>query len=153
MKKTFKGYLVLVLLITSAFSFFAFNLQDEPWDESQLMQPEELAKVLKDPKARKPVVLNVGPMDKIKTAKDMGIGSTQEGIEKFKSYVDKLPLQQEIVIYCGCCKLHHCPNIKKTFLYLEARGYTNHKLLNLQTSLDEDWVKKGFPMEVAAASK
>jgi len=136
----------MTILSGLAFSLFSFVNQTDPFDADQLMDPAALAARLKDPKAKKPVILNVGPMDLIRNAKDMGIGSTQEGMETFKAYVDKLPLHQEIVIYCGCCKLGNCPNIKKTDLYLEMRGYTNHKILNIPTSLDDDWVKKGYPM-------
>jgi hypothetical protein len=146
MMKKFNTLFAVFSVFIVGFAFFSFIQQDYPWDESQLLDPAKLVQTLNDPKARKPEILNVGPMERIKGSKDMGVGSTQEGIEKFKDYVDNLPLDREIVIYCGCCKLHNCPNIKKTFLYLEARGYTNHKLLNLQTGLEEDWIKKGYPM-------
>lgn len=136
----------VTLLSTIIFGLFSFTFQDDPWEPYQLLDPAQLAKVLKDPKAKKPEILNVGPMEKIKLAKDMGVCSTEEGIQTFKAHVDKLPIEREIVIYCGCCKLQNCPNIKKTMLYLNARGYTNAKLLNIPTSLDDDWVKKGYPM-------
>jgi thiosulfate/3-mercaptopyruvate sulfurtransferase len=142
--------LALSLVILGSVTFFSFRTElpgdDDPWEASQLMDPAKLASIIKDPKAKKPVIINVGPMDNIKGAVYTGVGSTQEGIDKFKAYVDKLPLEKDIVIYCGCCKLGNCPNIKKTFLYLNARGYTNHKLLNIPTSLEDDWVKKGYPV-------
>ncbi len=146
MIKSLRGNFYLIALAVAAFSLFSFVLQNDPWDASQLIEPAVLAKKLNDPKAAKPVILNVGPMEKIKYAKDMGAGASQKGIEAFKAYVDKLPLQQEIVVYCGCCKLVNCPNIKNTMLYLETRGYTNFKLLNIPTSLEDDWIKKGYPM-------
>jgi len=127
--------------------FFAFTTQDNPWQKEQLLEPNTLVSILNNPKAKKPIILNVGPTELIKSAKSMGICSTQEGIEQFKNYVDKLPLNQDLVIYCGCCKLATCPNIKKTMLYLQLRGYTNYKLLDLPTSLEVDWIKKGYPMD------
>lgn len=149
MKRNFTVFetLLFFVLITGSFLSFKGLQYDMPWTQDQLMDPATLAKAINNPKARKPEILNVGPMEKIQGAKEMGMGSTQEGIEKFKAYVDQLPLDREIVIYCGCCKLVNCPNIKKTFLYLDARGYTHAKILNLETSLDEDWVKKGYPVE------
>lgn len=146
MKKSIKGIIFIATLLLGVISISSFVYQDDLWDEEQLVEPADLAKKINNPKAQKPIILNVGPMDNIKYAREMGMGSTVEGMEKFKGFVDKLPLQQEIVVYCGCCKLENCPNVKKTMLYLDMRGYTNHKLLNIPTSLDEDWIDKGYPM-------
>jgi thiosulfate/3-mercaptopyruvate sulfurtransferase len=146
MNRFSKAGIFMSILMGLSFSFFSFVFQTDPYEADQLMDPAALAKRLNDPKAQKPIILNVGPMDMIKNAREIGIGSTPEGMEAFKNFVDKLPLQQEIVIYCGCCKLGTCPNIQKANLYLETRGYTRHKILNIPTSLDDDWIKKGYPM-------
>ena len=51
------------------------------------------------------------------------------------------------MIYCGGCPFSRCPNARPAFELLKELKFTKAKLLNLPTSLNENWVSKGYPME------
>ena len=53
----------------------------------------------------------------------------------------------QVVIYCGGCPFSRCPNARPAFELLKELKFTKAKLLNLPTSLNENWVSKGYPME------
>ena len=137
-----------VLIITSLFSVYAFRQTDVPWDISQLVYPADLAKTLNDASAKKPVIICIGPVELIKTAiKAEHAASTLSGIEDLKYLLTKYSKDKEIILYCGCCKLKTCPNIKPAFEYLKEAGYKNAKVLYLPNNLTDDWTDKGYPME------
>jgi thiosulfate/3-mercaptopyruvate sulfurtransferase len=143
--KTYPMKKILILLPVS-FAIFAFARQ-EPIKKEQWIQPQELANTLNNPKAVKPVVLNVGPVDQIKTAINIGAVSTAEGLKKLQLEVNKIPKTKEVVVYCGCCTSDNCPNIRPAIKYLNDNGYKKAKVLNIATGIKEDWVQKGFPLE------
>jgi hypothetical protein len=122
-------------------------LSDTPWAQDQLMQPEELVKILKDAKAKKPVIINTGTMRNIKTALKYGPVSDPKGLDQFKAEVTKIAKEKEIVIYCGCCKMGHCPNVQPAYEHLKSNGFSKVKVLNLEEDLVFDWVNKGYPMD------
>jgi thiosulfate/3-mercaptopyruvate sulfurtransferase len=140
MKKSFL-FPVLVLLMSFTLS------SDVPWTQEQLMDPEKLVAILKDPKAKKPVIINTGTMRNIKTALKYGPVSDYKGFDQFKAESAKIGKDKEIVIYCGCCKMDHCPNIAPAFEHLQKNGYSKIKILNLKEDLVFDWVNKGYPMD------
>lgn len=147
MKRTFGFTLIFALAVIGTIGLYSFSLKSNyEYDPEILMETEYLVRVLKSTKAAKPHIFNVGPMENIKGAKAMGSANTPEGMEKFKEHVDKLPLDASIVIYCGCCKLENCPNVNAPVIYMEARGYTNFKILNIKDDLATDWIDKGYPM-------
>lgn len=147
MKRKFGFRVIFALAVITTIGLYSFSLKSNyEYDPELLMEPETLVKILKNPKAVKPQVLNVGPMENIKGSKPMGSANTPEGMEKFKAHIDKLPLDASIVIYCGCCKLGNCPNINAPVIYMDARGYTNYKILNIKEDLTVDWIDKGYPM-------
>jgi thiosulfate/3-mercaptopyruvate sulfurtransferase len=59
----------------------------------------------------------------------------------------KAARDKEVIIYCGCCPFRRCPNIRPAFELLKKMKFTNLKLLNLPTGLNEDWIHKGYPLE------
>jgi thiosulfate/3-mercaptopyruvate sulfurtransferase len=119
----------------------------EPWTDKQLKDPGALAKALKDPKVTPPVILNIGPVDQIKGAIRIGPTVSQDNLEALRKQLAKLPKDKEVVIYCGCCPFRRCPNVRPAFELLKEMKFTKARLLNLPTSLNEDWVNKGYPME------
>lgn len=136
----------LLLSLTTFFMSFIL-LSDTPWTQDELVQPDVLVKVLKDPKVKKPMIINTGTMRNIKTAVKYGPVSDDKGLNQFKTEVAKVPKDKEIIIYCGCCKMDHCPNITPAFEYLKSNGYKKVKILNLTEDLVFDWVNKGYPMD------
>jgi thiosulfate/3-mercaptopyruvate sulfurtransferase len=149
MKKSF-AYLVLFIfgLSALAFSKFSNGQSTEPWTPEQLMDPAALAKTINDPNAKKPVIFSIGPSGLIKNAIQIGSPVDPANLEKLRIRLGKLPKNASIVIYCGCCKFEHCPNIRPAFKLLNDMKFTNSKLLNLTDNLKVDWIDKGYPMEM-----
>ena len=109
------------------------------------MAPADLAKIINDPNAKKPLVYCVGPSANIKNSIDMGPAHEPENLNKLKQALGKLSKDADIVIYCGCCPFDHCPNIRPAFSLLKEMGFKNAKLLNLSTNIKVDWLNKGYP--------
>lgn len=123
-----------------------FQLEKDPWTKSQLMEPAALAAILKNPKAAKPLIYNIGVVDDIKGAKNMGAASEKANLERFKKAISTLPKNTSVVVYCGCCPFSRCPNIRPAFQALKAAGLKNGRLLNLPTNIKTDWINKGYPL-------
>lgn len=119
----------------------------DPWTKDQLMAPAALAALINSPKAGKPVIFNIGVVDNIKGARNVGAASEASTLNKFKKALATLPKSTPVVIYCGCCPFSPCPNIRPAFKALQAAGFKNGKLLNLPTNLKTDWISKGYPVE------
>ena len=120
---------------------------EEPWTDKQLKDPAALAATLSDSKATKPVIFNIGPVQQIKGAIAIGPTGAEGNLDKLKQQLAKLPKDKEVIIYCGCCPFRSCPNVRPAFELLKKSKFTKAKLLNLPSSLDDDWISKGYPME------
>ena len=72
--------------------------------------------------------------------------SKAEGLATLEKLVAKLPRNQEIVIYCGCCPWDNCPNIRPAFRALKDMGFSNLKVLEIRERLFDNWTAKGFPI-------
>ncbi|MCO5946765.1 rhodanese-like domain-containing protein [Mucilaginibacter flavidus] len=123
---------------------FIFNTY--PWKDSELIEPKELATMLKDSPGKLPVILNIGAVEDIKGAKHIGAVSADENMTTLKNTVAALPKSTVIVIYCGCCPFTKCPNIRPAFIELKKIGFMNIKLLDLPTNLQTNWKTKGYPL-------
>jgi thiosulfate/3-mercaptopyruvate sulfurtransferase len=119
----------------------------EPGTDKQFLDPAALAKTLSDPHATPPAIFNVGPVAQIKGAIHIGPTVSQDNLDELRKQLAKLPKDKEVVIYCGCCPFSRCPNVRPACELLQELKFTQAKLLNLPTSLNEDWVSKGYPME------
>jgi thiosulfate/3-mercaptopyruvate sulfurtransferase len=75
-----------------------------------------------------------------------GPGSTPEGLADLKKFAQSLPRSTNLVIYCGCCPLEHCPNIRPAFVALRDAGFTRLRVLILSHDFASDWVAKGYPV-------
>jgi thiosulfate/3-mercaptopyruvate sulfurtransferase len=122
----------------------------DPWTDEQLIHPEELLKQMSS--AERPLVLHIGVPFLFKGGRIPGSifagqASKPEGIEKLKKAVQEVPLNREIVLYCGCCPWKDCPTIRPAFKLLREMRFTKVKVLDLPNSFGQDWVEKGFPVE------
>ena len=113
----------------------------------KLLAPAKLAEIIKDPKATKPLLLNVGPTPLIKGAKYIGAAEDPTNKERLKATIKDLPKNKEIVLYCGCCKLEDCWNIHEADKIMTSMGFTNFKIPNMPEDFSVDWHQKGYPME------
>jgi len=142
-------------------SFFAFALvllpltraqnPADPWTPSQTIQPADFVKELRDGKTA-PAILFVGfqrlyTAGHIKGAQYHGSGGSAEGLAQIKAWAGPLPRSTNLVIYCGCCPLERCPNLRPAFTALRELGFTKVRVLLLPTSFAVDWAEKGLPYE------
>ena len=117
---------------------------------AQLINPEDLLKILQSPKGDKPLILNVGPhllymQAHIPSSEYIGAGSDSQGIESLRRRVKTLRHNTFIVLYCGCCPWSHCPNVRPAYNELHKAGFTNVKVLYIADNFGTDWVYKGYP--------
>jgi hypothetical protein len=149
MKRKIKALLLATGIILAAHNTEAQTnpFEKDPWTAKQLMEPEELASMIKNPKAEKPLILNIGVVDDIKGAKNIGPVSNPENQEKLKKAVIHLSKDVSLVFYCGCCPFNKCPNIRPAFKLISEMGFKHAYLLNLATNIKVDWINKGFPLD------
>jgi thiosulfate/3-mercaptopyruvate sulfurtransferase len=156
------GILVVVFGVFAAgaahfVSGAAADSPSDPWTTAQTVQPADLAKELAAAKAAgKPTVVCVAPHvlyegGHIPGALFHGPGSTAQGIDDLKKWAQPVPRSENIVIYCGCCPLDHCPNLRPAFVALRDMGFTHLRALIISTNFYTDWVKPGYAYEKSPA--
>jgi thiosulfate/3-mercaptopyruvate sulfurtransferase len=132
----------------------------EPWASAQAVQPADFAKELagsgSTPASAKPTIVYVGfrPLYNgahIPGASFHGAAGKPEGLADLKAFAATLPHDANLVIYCGCCPLEKCPNIRAAFTALNGMGFTHLRVLVLPTDFNTDWISKGYPVEKSAA--
>jgi len=141
---------VLILAILGSVVVVAADNQ-HPLTPSDLVTATQLNGQLPAVKAGKIVLNQVGfhtmyKMGHISGSQYAGAASNAEGLEGLKKLVAKLPRDQGIVIYCGCCPWDDCPNIRPAFRALKEMGFSNLKVLDIPERLGTDWTAKGFPI-------
>lgn len=119
--------------------------------KSQLINPEELVKVLQSGKA-KPLILNVGPhmiyvQAHIRGAEFIGPSSDPEALKQLHMRVQSLSHTTSIVLYCGCCPWTRCPNVTPAYTEVHGMGFKNVKVLYIANDFGTDWVNKGYPTD------
>lgn len=124
--------------------------------EKALIQPFELAKQLKEPEAKRPIVLHVGFQvlyrgAHIPHAIYAGPASTAAGLAALRHAAARIPRNREVVIYCGCCPMTKCPNIHPAYDALSKMGFRRLRVLNLPEDFAHDWVEKGLPVHKGAS--
>ncbi|SRR5487761_1923552 len=122
----------------------------DPWTKPELMDPAVLAGQLKGAKPPEVICVAFPVLYKLKHiahAQFAGPGSKPEGIEALKKAVANLPKSADIVIYCGCCPMTHCPNIRPAYRTLKQMGFTHIRVLNLPDNMNADWYTKNYPTE------
>ena len=125
----------------------------DPWPASALVQPDALAATLQSAKA--PMVISVAfPVlyhaKHIVHAIEAGPGSKPEGIAALKKAVANAPKNADIVIYCGCCPMVKCPNIRPAFRVLKEMGFTHVRVLDIASNMHDNWYEKDYPSEDGA---
>jgi hypothetical protein len=118
----------------------------KPWTDDQLMNPEALANILRNPAAQQPLIFNIGPMENIKGATSIGPTKDKNNLAKLKQALSTIPKDRMVIIYCGCCPIRVCPNIRPAFELLKEMKFTRPRLLNLEHNLKTNWIDPGYPM-------
>jgi thiosulfate/3-mercaptopyruvate sulfurtransferase len=130
----------------------------DPWKPSDLLEPAALAGVLQSGKSKPPVILAVAfavlyNNKHLPHAIFAGPGSSPAGIDALKKAVADLPKDSDIVIYCGCCPMEKCPNVRPAYSTLKQMGFTTVRVLHVPTNMATDWFDKGYPSENGSALK
>jgi thiosulfate/3-mercaptopyruvate sulfurtransferase len=124
----------------------------DPWNQEQTVTPADFAKEIQqkyDPSLK---IIYVGVHTlyagaHIPGAVFHGPGSTEQGIANLKKFAATLPKDSNVLIYCGCCPLDRCPNLRPAFSALRDMGFTHLRVLILPTSFAADWIEKGYSIE------
>lgn len=125
----------------------------DPWTSAQIVQPADLVMELSaSQSAQKPVVVCVGMRTYFKNAHVPGAvlhgpAMSQSGLDDLKKWAQPLPRSANLVVYCGCCPLAGCPNLRPGFSALRQMGFRRLRVLTVPNSFATDWVEKGFPIE------
>ncbi len=119
----------------------------DPWTTDQTVDPAALAKELSG--SSKPTVVCVAPHflyegGHIPGASFHGPASTPQGLIDLKKWAGTIPKSTNLVVYCGCCPLTHCPNLRPAFEALQAMGFSRLRVLLLPTNFYTDWAAKGY---------
>jgi len=151
MKRTFKnsGILLTLGLALIVLISVASASQASLIPPSQLINPDELVKILQSSKGEKPLMIQVGShvlysQAHIPGSEYIGPANSDGGLQQLRQRVQSLPRSKFIIIYCGCCPWSHCPNVKPASDALRALGFTNVKVLYIATNFGADWVDKGY---------
>ena len=124
----------------------------DPWPSSEAMQPAVLSKMLTDKYSSVPTVVFVGFRSlyvggHVPDASFHGTASTEQGLAELKAWAASLPRSTELVVYCGCCPMDKCPNLRPAYTALSGMGFKKLRVLVLPTSFAVDWADKGYPMQ------
>lgn len=125
----------------------------ESWSDAEVLRADDFARELNRSKGTNaPTVVYVGfhtlfEGGHIPSAVFHGTASNEKGMEELKKWLEGLPRDTNLVVYCGCCPFDHCPNIRPAYKALREMGFTRVRVLVLPTSFAADWVEKGHPME------
>lgn len=137
------------LILSSA----STSANTDPWAQAQTVEPAALAKELENPKTP-PLIVLVGfgrlfSAGHIKGAQYYGTTSKEDGMKEFTTWAISLPRTTDLVIYCGCCPMDRCPNIRPAFKALQDLGFTKVRVLLLPNDFATDWAGKGLPYDKA----
>ncbi len=122
----------------------------DPWTKAQTVQPADLVKELGSKTA--PTVVFVGfkrlySAGHIKGAEYHGTAGSEEGLKELTAWAAGLPHSTNLVIYCGCCPMERCPNIRPAFKAFQGLGFKNLRVLLLPQDFATDWAGKGLPFD------
>jgi rhodanese-related sulfurtransferase len=130
--------------------------QADPWTPSELIQPAQLAEILKARSGQPHIICVAFPVlyrtRHIAGAEFAGPTSKPEGIASLKQTAAQLPKNADIVLYCGCCPMVRCPNIRPAYRTLKELGFTHVRVVSLPDDFRQDWENKGYPVEPASAA-
>ncbi len=150
-----RSYVPLVLSFAVIAGASLGQEASDPWSKAELLEPAALAQQLRSGKP--PVIVFVGfpflyRSRHIPSAIEAGPASKPEDIALLKKKVAGLPKNADIVIYCGCCPMVKCPNVRPAYRALKQMGFTHIRVLDLPANLHTDWYVKGYPSEPGSAS-
>ncbi len=142
----------LAALVTSGCRPKRDGSSDDEAPIGPLLAPSVLAGRLEDVRAGKIAVLYVGPDElfdrgHVPGAKKLGSVDSEGGRRALAEALARIPPGTEIVLYCGCCPVRSCPNVRPASAALRALARADAHVLDLPTRFADDWTAKGHPVE------
>jgi len=143
--------LLAIACLVALTSPASLQADSDPWTKAHIVQPTDLAKELGNSKTP-PTVLFVGfkrlySAGHIKGAEYHGTAGSEEGLKEMTAWATGLSRSTNLVIYCGCCPMERCPNIRPAFKALQGLGFKNLRVLLLPQDFATDWAGKGLPYD------
>jgi len=129
-------------------------LMGEPWGTNTVTPAALVTELARASEADKPVVVCTGPAmlyrsGHVPGAVYHGPASSSEGLADLTRWAKTLARETNVVIYCGCCPVADCPNIRPAYKALKDVGVARVRLLLLRTNFGTDWAEAGYPVEKA----
>lgn len=117
-----------------------------------LLPPADLARRLSEVRAGKVAVFYVGPdalfaRGHVPGARKLAALDSDDGPRVLREALASVPADTEIVLYCGCCPVASCPNVRPASAAVRALGRQNARVLDIPTRFATDWTDKGYPVE------
>ncbi len=150
-RRAFLFRLSATALALTANKAHGFQASQDPWSPHDLTDPADLAKRLRDHYNPLQIVCVTFPVlyrqRHISHAALAGPANKPEGLAELRRVTNTFSKESEIVLYCGCCPMTNCPNVRPAFRELKKRGFKTVRVLNLPSNFHTDWVGKGYPVE------
>jgi len=143
---------LLALVVVSSLLQAADTASHDPWTGSEAITPEAFAKELESGAAKKTHIVCVAfdfmyKAAHIPGAVYMGPGRNPQAIEHLKTWASGLPKSDPVLLYCGCCPMKECPNVRPAFATLKAMKFTHLMVLDIPRNFATDWAGKGLPTQ------
>jgi hypothetical protein len=128
----------------------------EPWG-TNTVTPADFVKEIGGSGSIKPVIVCTAPPFLYRTGHIPGAvlhgpSSSSDGLNSLTTWAQTLPRSTDVVIYCGCCPIAVCPNLRPAYAALKGLGFTRLRVLILPDSFRADWVERGYPVEKQAGA-
>ncbi len=142
----------LVLLSTACADGGAGSASSgEPWGTNTVAPAAFDREIAAAQGADKPVIVCTAPefmyrMGHIPGAVLHGPTSSPEGLSDLTNWAQALPRSTNLVVYCGCCPLRDCPNLRPAFQALKEMGFTHLRVLLIPNNFGTDWADRGYPV-------
>jgi hypothetical protein len=129
--------------------------EPSPIPAADLINTQDLVKILQSPKGERPLLIYVGfrfpyTQAHLPGSEYYGPAANEAAVQQLRKRVEGLARSRFIVIYCGCCPWSRCPNVKPAYEALHNLGFTKLKVLYIPDNLGTDWVNRGYPVEKGA---
>ena len=151
------GFLIVAVVLALGTASCAGNTagtasSSEPWGENTVKPADLVAELANASGADKPVVVCTAPpflyrAGHVPGAVLHGPMTSPSVISELTAWAQPLPRSSNIVIYCGCCPMEQCPNIRPAYKLLRDLGFTRIRVLVLPDNFATDWVGRGYPVE------
>ena len=140
--------------VVAGFAPAAFGA--DPWNERALVKPADLAMQIEAGTAP-PIICVAFPFlyrqRHVRGAKYAGPGNKPEGLKDLEALAGTMSKDAEVVVYCGCCPMKDCPNIRPAYDTLKRMGFKAVRVLNIPNNMHNDWTTKGYPSEPSQAPR